>query len=368
MDIQRITIHYFDVPLEEPFVTALRPVPELKRVLIEIEADNGLVGVGEGAPGPQVTGETQETTGTKIANMLGPSILGTNPLDIERRVKDLNEALAESPTAKAAIELALQDLRAKHADMPLYRMLGGNTSDPTMQAPKILSINSPEEMGAAAAAAVESGYGQCKIKLAGDADLDVSRVEAIDRETPDTMSLKVDANQAWNEKTARTVIRQIESVVDVVEQPVDEDRVEVLARLRRDFDVPIMPDESLWSASDAISLVKEGAGDAYNIKLMKAGGITEARRINAIAEANGCWTQIGSMLEGHIGTAAGIHFALAFENVRWNEMVGPFMTTAGITDLSFNEPQLRVDGPGIGVTIDRDTLADLTTKTVTLES
>jgi len=100
---------------------------------------------------------------------------------------------------------------------------------------------------------------------------------------------------------------------------------------------------------------------------MKAGGLGVAARINAIAEASGCRTQIGSMIEGEVGTAAGVHFALAFENVVWNEMVSPFMTTDGFTDLAVDEPAVTVDGPGLGVVVDQDALADLATDSVAIE-
>jgi L-alanine-DL-glutamate epimerase-like enolase superfamily enzyme len=368
VNVRSVTVHQFDVPLEEPFITALRPVPELERVLVEVETEEGYTGIGEAAPGPQVTGETQEGIAAAIEKYLAPAALESDPLSIERWVADLDRALGEAPTAHAAMEIAAQDIRGKHADLPLYRLLGGHAEEPTIAAPSVLSLKYPAEMAADAAAAVEAGYGQLKVKLGGDPAVDAERVRTIVDAVPDAVSLKADANQSWPDaKTALAALRPIAEHLDVIEQPVDETAIEDLVLLRERLDIPVMPDESVWDEEDAVHLIEHGAGDMYNIKLMKTGGITGAARLNAVCDAKGYRTQVGSMVEGHVGTAAGVHFALAFENVVYNEMVGPFMTTTGITDLEFELPEIHATGPGLGVTVDRDVLEELTAERTVIE-
>lgn len=368
MEIERVTVHQYDIPLHEPFVTALKPIPELERVLVEVETDEGIVGLGEGAPAYEVTGETQRSTAAVIEDVLGPLVVGENPLDVER-VRGKMWALVDgSPAAHAAMELALQDVRGKAAEMPLYRLLGGHTEEPVIDVPKVLSIKSPDEMADDAATAVEDGYEQIKIKVGGDPATDVERVRAIDEAVPDSVSLKADANQGWDDaKTALAALSGMGHLLDVIEQPVDDHNVADLRELRRRVDIPVMPDESVESPEDALDLVRQDAGDMYNIKLMKTGGISEAVRLNAIAEADQRPTQLGSMVEGHVGTAAGVHFVLSQENVVWNEMVGPFMTETGVGDLQADLPRIEVDGPGLGVDLDRDALAALRTEQTVIE-
>ncbi len=368
MEIERITLHQYEIPLEEPFVTALKPIPELERVLVEVETDEGIVGFGEAAPAYEVTGETQGSTMAVLEDVLAPLVVGTDPLAIERRIDEMWALVDGSPTAHAAIEIALQDIRGKAAGLPLYELLGGHAEDPVLDAPKVLSIKSPEEMASDAEDAVEAGYEQIKIKVGGDPETDVERVRAIDAAVPDDVSLKADANQGWGDlKTALRALDGIADRIDVIEQPVANDAVDDLVALRDRVDVPVMPDESVESPSDAADLVSRGAGDIYNIKLMKTGGIANAVRLNAVAEADGRPTQIGSMVEGHVGTAAGVHFAAAFDNVIWNEMVGPFMTSDGVTDLTFDLPTITVDGPGLGVEVDRDALDRLWSQRVIID-
>ncbi|WP_227380395.1 mandelate racemase/muconate lactonizing enzyme family protein [Haladaptatus halobius] len=360
MQIERVTIHQYEIPLEEPFVTALKPIPELERVLVEVETDDGIVGLGEGAPAYEVTGETQGSTAAVLQDVLAPLVLESNPIAIERLVSEMQALVDGSPAAHAAIEIALQDIRGKHAGMPVYKLLGGDAESPFLDAPKVLSIKAPDEMAADAEAAVEEGYNQIKIKVGGDPRTDIERVLTIDERVPDDMSLKADANQGWTDaKTAVSALSGMADRLDVIEQPVAKENVDDLVALRDRVDIPVMPDESVETASDALDLIKRGAGDIFNIKLMKTGGITEAIRLNAVAEADTRPVQIGSMVEGHVGTAAGVHFAAAFENVVWNEMVGPFMTTSGITNLRTDLPRIHADGPGLGVDLDRDRLADL---------
>lgn len=368
MQIDRVVIHEYEIPLEEPFVTALKPIPELERVLVEIETDTGVVGLGEGAPAYEVTGETQGSTAAVLRDVLAPLVLESNPLDVERVVGDMWRLVDGAPSAHAAIEIALHDIRGKHADMSLYQLLGGHAADPTLSAPKVLSIKSPEEMAADAEAAVSDGYEQIKVKVGTDPETDIERIRAIDDAVLDDVSLKADANQGWGDaKTALRALDGIATYVDVIEQPVTNDNVDDLVAVRDRVDIPVMPDESVESPADVVDLVKRGAGDIFNIKLMKTGGIIGAVRLNAVAEADERRTQIGSMVEGHVGTAAGVHFAAAFENVVWNEMVGPFMTTTGVTDLDFDLPEIHASGPGLGVTLDRERLESLRSSRTVVE-
>jgi L-alanine-DL-glutamate epimerase-like enolase superfamily enzyme len=368
MRIERVTVHQYDIPLEEPFVTALKPIPELERVLVEVETDAGIVGLGEGAPAYEVTGETQRSTAAVIEDVLAPLVVGMNPLHVERVVGEMRALVDGSPTAHAAVETALQDIRGKEAGLPLWELLGGNAEEPTIDVPTVLSIKEPAEMAADAADAVGAGYEQIKIKVGGDPATDVQRVRAIDEAVPASVSLKADANQGWGDaKTALAALRPVADRLDVIEQPVEKENVADLVALRDRLDVPVMPDESVEDASDCVELVKRGAGDIFNIKLMKSGGIGEAARLNAVAAADGRATQLGSMVEGGVGTAAGVHFVLAFENVVYNEMVGPFMTTEGVTDLDAEVPTITVSGPGLGVTVDRERLAALRTERTEIE-
>lgn len=219
MQIERSAITQFDVPLEEPFVTALRPVLKLERVLVEVETADGLVGYGEAAPGPLVSGETQGGVADVLESMLGPVVVGEDLLRTEHLLTQLRETAGKAPTAKAAVDIALHDLKGKVAGMPLYLLLGG-AADLGVEVPTIISLNSPEEMATAAVSAVEQGFRILKIKLGDDPETDVQRVPAVADAVPDDVHLKADANQGWSDaKTALQVLRQCGDHLDLIEQP-----------------------------------------------------------------------------------------------------------------------------------------------------
>lgn len=367
MEVKSVKISSYEIPLKEPFVTSLKPIPELERVLIEVQTDEGIVGFGEAAPAYEVTGETQGSTAQVLSDVLGPALIGENPLLLNQVMSKLRGLVDGSPTAHAAIEMALQDIRGKSAEMPLFKLLGGATETTHIEVPKVLSIKSPEEMAKDAENAISDGYEQIKIKVGEDAKKDTDRIQAVSEAIPSDTSVKIDANQGWEDaKTTIKAVSEVEHLIDVVEQPVTKNNVTDLKHLRSTLSVPIMPDEAVESESDVLQLIRNSAGDMYNIKLMKSGGIDKAMRINSIAAADNRPTQLGSMVEGGVGTAAGVHFVLAFENVIWNEMVGPFMTTDGITDLHSDTPEIEVEGPGLGVSINKTRLDELRSNMITV--
>lgn len=368
MEITSITLHRYELPLEEPFVTSMRPIYGLGRILVEVETSDGIVGFGEAAPAHEVTGETAGSTFAVLEDVLAPFVIGEDPLATECLTDKMRQFVDGSHAAHAGIELALQDIRGKSADMPLFKLLGGHGDEARVSVPAVLSMKTPEEMAADAEDAVDDGYRQIKIKIGDDPDTDVHRIDHVAAAIPDDVSLKVDVNQAWRDaKTTLSVMLAIEADLDALEQPVAPENVADLALVRERTDVPVMPDESVESPADASNLIRQGAGDVFNIKLMKTGGITEAVRLNAVAEADHRRAQLGSMVEGHIGTAAGVHFVAAFDNVIWNELVGPFMTTTGIGDLAVDRPEITVSDPGLGVSVDRERLASLRTDRAVIE-
>jgi L-alanine-DL-glutamate epimerase-like enolase superfamily enzyme len=360
MTITNVEAIHYRIPLREAFATSVLSLDSLGSVLVRVETADGVVGYGETTPAWEVTGETQESVLSVVETVLAPRLLGESPLAIERLDREMRAVADEAPSARMAVELALQDVRGRVAGLPLSVLLGGDPAEDTVVAPAVVSIKEPSAMAADASAAVEAGYEQVKIKLGGDPATDRERVRAVAEVLPPDVSLKGDANQGWGDaKTALSVLDAVGHHLDVVEQPVHVDSVDDLVFLRDRLSTPVMPDETVGDAADARTLIEAGAGDIYNVKLAKTGGIRGAVELDAVAAAAGRATQLGSMVEGDVATAAGVHFVLARENVIWNEMVAPFFTEAGVGDLTTDEPRVTVSGPGLGVDVDEDRLADL---------
>jgi L-Ala-D/L-Glu epimerase len=216
-------------------------------------------------------------------------------------------------------------------------------------------------MAAAGMRHVADGFHTVKVKVGDPANplLDASRVAAVREAVGPEIAIKVDVNQGWRSPgTAIAAIRAIApSLPTYVEQPVLWWDMEGLAEVRRQTGVVIMIDEGCHGPRDMLRVVALRAADLVNIKLMKTGGILNALKLNAIAEAAGIPAQVGTMVESSIASAAGLHAAIAMTNVRTVEMGGPLMLAEDIGDVSawYQRDVVTVpDSHGLGITIDID--------------
>jgi L-alanine-DL-glutamate epimerase-like enolase superfamily enzyme len=152
------------------------------------------------------------------------------------------------------------------------------------------------------------------------------------------------------------VLKKLEALeIDFCEQPVHWHDLDGLAEVRRNSSIPIMADESVHSPRDALEVVRRGAADMINIKLMKSGGICGARKIAAIAEAADVHCMVGCMMETRIGISAGCHFATAHGIVKYADLDGHTTlktdpVKGGIEIQGSRETLLR----GLGLAVDVD--------------
>lgn len=311
------------MPLRKSYDTALSfrtPLAEkcMEHIVIRLHTDEGLFGIGEAASSPAWPRGLTQGAVLDIIRTLAPLLTGRNPVHIAEIVPLLERAMADCPFPLAGIDMALHDLAAKALGLPLYDLLGGLIR-PRIELHYSIGIADPETMAGEAKRAAERGFNHFKVKV-GNPDFSVEReaLRAIRAAVP-AARIRLDANQGWYAAQAvqRLRILQAEVGIELVEQPVPYNDLYGLAHVRRQVDVPVMADESCFSPADAIRIVREEAADILNIKLMKCGGLHNARKICAIAEAAGLSCFVGSMVEMEIGHAAGLHLAASQEVVRY---------------------------------------------------
>ncbi|MCC5992861.1 MAG: dipeptide epimerase [Rhodobacteraceae bacterium] len=217
--------------------------------------------------------------------------------------------------ALAALDMALWDLRAKQAGMPLYRLLGlarrGVVSSLTV------GINLPEVVRERVPLLLERGARALKIKL-GSADgieADKAMFAAVHQAAAGSGAvLRVDANGGWSLEDARQMMGWLAARgVEYVEQPLVEGAEDQLPELFKTRALPIFVDESCRFSADIPRFAH--CADGVNLKLMKCGGITEALRIVATARAYGLRTMIGCMGESSVSIAAGASLSALFDYI-----------------------------------------------------
>ena len=358
MKITRITLYTYNIPLKAPITISLGTIDAARNMLVQINTDEGLTGWGEGSPFWMIVGETQASGLAAAQDMarllIGESTRGRDPLDIEGCMNTLLRYLPGHPTTRSMFDMALYDIAAKRANMPLYQYLGG--SNRTLVTDETIYLNDPDRMADDARRIEANGAEAIKIKVGTTAQADLDRLamirQAIRYETP----IRLDANQGWDVPTARTVLGAIgDWNVQYCEQPVRRHDIAGLRSLRQSVNVPIMADESLFDATDALRLVREEAVDYFNIKLSKSGGIHEALKINAVAEAAGMACMLGCMSESRLALTANAHFASAKQNIRFLDLDACFEHAEDpvLGGIVYDGYLITLpDVPGIGAEID----------------
>ncbi len=311
--ITGVDIFNAKIPMVEPFRISLGLISESSNLFVRIRSSAGVHGWGESTPISQITGDT-EAINTAAATDLAKLVLGKDPLDIEGRVSDMGRFLAFNSSVRAAFDVALHDLAAKVAGLPLYAYLGGGKRQ--LWTDVTIGIDEPEVMAEKALELKATGVPAIKVKLGTTADEDVRRIECIRKAIGDKLPLRVDANQGWDVPTALDFLRRCASSgIEYCEQPIAHWNYDGFRRLREQSSTPIMADESVFDHHDAFKLTAGSCCDYLNIKLAKSGGIHTALRINAVAEAFGAKCMLGCMLETRLNLTAGAHFISARPNV-----------------------------------------------------
>lgn len=361
MKITSITLYAYDIPLKAPIAISLGTINNAGNILVELQTTDGLTGWGEGSYFAMIVGETQ-ASGLAAAQDMARLLIGKDPLDVEGCLQILTRYLPGNPTTRSAFDMALYDVAAQAASMPLYQFLGGTKR--TLITDETIYLNTPERMADDALRIKANGAEAIKVKLGTAVKADVGRVATIRKAIGDEIPIRTDANQGWNYPTAVAVLRTIQGWnMEYCEQPVPRTSLTDLKRLRQQTTVPLMADESLFDAVDAVRLVRDEAVDYFNIKLSKSGGIFEALKINAIGEAAAIPCMIGCMSESRLAITANAHVASARRNVQFYDLDAPFEHAIDPVQggAAYQGYHITLpDTPGIGAKPDPTFLAGLT--------
>lgn len=318
MTITHTDIYKFSIPMQ-PFTIATGTMSSAQNIFIRVHTDAGIYGVGECSAFPMIVGETQATC-FEMAKDFAALWKGKNAAAIEERMDELHAAAAFNSTIKSAFDMALYDLAAKAARQPLYRFLGGRMSK-KLETDITVGIGSAAAMAAQAADFAGRGFRIIKVKLGKNPEEDIERIRQIRASVGPGIVLRIDANQGWDFDAAVHALQQLAKYdIQFCEQPMRHWNDHRLPELRKLSPVKIMADESVFDHHDAERLIAAGACDYVNIKFSKSGGILEAIKINAVCEKNHIPCMMGGMLESRIALSAFAHFAMAHNNVVFNDM------------------------------------------------
>jgi L-alanine-DL-glutamate epimerase-like enolase superfamily enzyme len=384
MRIVSADIHALRIPFKIPFSHSLMSREFSDSIIVRLTGESGVSGFGEGMPRPYVTGETVSSSLDHIRRVLLPQAVrhcrgewgvGADPLELMSGISHMlpdtgNDTVIAFHAAKAAVEIALIDLLLKQSGKSLGDLIPPRKQ--SVQYSAVITAGSADDARKISLKCREYGISQVKIKV-GTGD-DYGRIAAVRDTLGGSVSLRVDANGAFDVKGAIALIKSIQALnIDSIEQPVPRGDVGALAEVRKNSPVPVMADESLITEEDASELIEKKGCDLFNLRISKNGGIFRTLRLANMAREAGIGFQLGCQVgETAILSAAGRHVAAHLNDVMFVEgSYGALLLEEDIADESvqfgYAGKAPLLEGIGLGIRVREEILKRYGSETISVE-
>jgi len=364
MRIERVTGWSLHLPYAEGSyrMAGDRVTTGMDSVVVRVVADDGTEGIGEsGTVG--VTFDAHHAAG-QVAGVatLASAVVGADPRSPQSVHRRMNAALTGHAYAKSPVDIAVWDLAARAAGMPLWKLLGGDGAETTSLYRPVQGAT-PAEAAAKAKERLQQGYRRLQVKIGDDPIIDAQRVLAVRAAVGDDIVIFADANCGFTLSSARRFVRELGSSGAGVflEQPcatlID------CAHLRDSWAGPMILDECITSLAALLEAHRLGIADGVTVKLTRVGGITPAVTIRDVAvqlgvgvtveDASGCNLADTTFAHVNASTPARLRtHSVDFDSwVTITHVDGP-----SARDGAFLRPQ--ADAPGLGLTLREVVLGD----------
>lgn len=325
-------------------------------VIVRIETDEGLVGIGEamGRPGPR-------GTAAHINEVLAPLLLGADPRHHQALWTAMNEAMRFAPMGISGVDMALWDLRGKIYGDSLTNLLGGPARDTVdCYASPIPYMATPEGSAEKAREFLQQGFRAVKLKIGRGISQDIAHAAAARDALGSEVKLLVDANGAYTAAASIALAKELVKLdVYWLEEPVHPEFPEDLARIRRRVDLPVVSGEWLGSWYQFRELIKAEAVDVIMPNITRCGGITGIMKIADLAALDNV-----TVAPHGVGAGLGIVAAIAacavmpnFLIYEYNQLFNPLRHSVMRESIQFEDGILRPsEGIGLGLTLNEEAI------------
>lgn len=326
-------------------------------VIVRIETDEGLIGVGEamGRPGPR-------GTAAHINEVLAPMLIGADPRHHQALWTAMNEQMRFAPMGISGVDIALWDLRGKIYGDSLVNLLGGQMRETVdCYASPIPYLETPDESAEKAREFLRGGFRAVKLKIGRSLGTDLEHVEAVRAAIGSDIQLLVDANGAYTVSESIDLAKELVKLgVYWLEEPVHPEYPDDLARIRRRVDLPVVSGEWLGSWVQFRDLLKAEAVDVIMPNITRCGGITGMMKIADMALLENVRVAPHGVGAG-IGIIAAIAACAVMPNFliyEYNQLFNPLRHSVMREAIQFADGFLQPNGGmGLAVTLDESTIA-----------
>lgn len=325
-----------------------------ENVLVKMVSDQGVVGWGEAASAPTMTGETVASITTAI-RLLATELIGAD-LDLATLQECMRHRLYGNSSAKAAIDMAAHDLVGRSTQKPVHELLGPMVRD-SVPVLWLLGTGSEEADVSEARAKYEDGFRAFKVKVGTAAvEDDIRRTLAIRQALPVDALVCADANQAWKVDEALRFVIAAGSSLEFLEQPVDGEDIAGMARVAAAGRTAIGCDEGLHSMADLQHHLAASAATGGSLKAIKLGGLGAVLQAGQWCATHDWKVNLACKIaESGIATAAVLQLGAVLPTIDW----GVSLSSLYLAEDIVRNPLKIIDGrapvpagPGLGVEID----------------
>ncbi len=355
--IQEVKLYNIKLPLNMQYENSLGVKEDVNSVVIMITTDNGMVGFSSLEPDtPNYSEEAWYNVQPLIENEFIRLIKGEDPFASEVISRRLNDSVFGHLMSKALVETALLDLKGKIVSKPAYELLGGRVNR-NLGIVGWVGIGRLESTLGEIERFLSQGYRCIKVKIGPDVDKDVLTLSEIRKKMGYEFRLRIDANQSLTRSSSMKLIEKISRLdIDILEQPVNRLDADSMRFLNRMSPIPIMADESVVTKQDMLRIIELEMASVVKVKVMRNGGVSETRKILAVAEAGGIDCVIGNGFSSSLGTMVEATVAATTAWIsRENEFVGPLKLKRDLVreKPEFSKGMIKLrNGPGFGYTVE----------------
>jgi L-alanine-DL-glutamate epimerase-like enolase superfamily enzyme len=352
MKITRILAYRVELPLHETTYkwSGGKSVTIFDSTIVRVETDDGLAGHGEVCPlGPFYLPAYADGVRAGLRE-LGPHLLGSDPRQLGKLNRLMDAALKGHPYVKSGVDIACWDILGQAAGLPVCELLGGRYGA-DVHLYRAISQDTPEAMASRVAAYRREGYRRFQLKVGGDPDVDIDRIDAVAATLQTGDRLVADANTGWTQHEAMRVVRGVRDVDVYIEQPCLS--YEECLSVRRHCDHPFVLDENIDSLDVLVRARADFAMDVVNLKIAKLGGLTRTAQARDLCVSMGIGMTLEDSWGGDIATAAIAHLAhstpteLLFTTTDFNSYVT--VSTATGAPQRVNGRMAASTAPGLGI-------------------
>lgn len=309
----KVSIRKKNIELTHPFEYFLDKLTFLPYAEISIQTDDGVRGNGEIACALDVNGESNESA-VNLAPYLERFFTHINiqsELDIESTMRRCELQLSFNKATKCGLEQALYHILAQRGGKSVAQLLGARKRNAKIQC-TIPFLADQSEYLRILEALLQKGPDYIKFKVGRNTQLESWAINKLRSMNP-KVEISVDANQAFESSVAagQFLARTEESHLCWAEQLLAKNDFDGWVELKQNTAVPLMADESIHTAQDALPYLQNSLVDVINIKLAKCGGVLEARKIIGLAEKFNVAVMLGSMIHGELGLKYNLAFGLS---------------------------------------------------------